>query len=74
MFQIRHQSINNLLVSDYLEQILADCNDPKKNEIKEIIRSNFKKRDCFVLSIPIQEDKLKNLENEPISHLKGEFL
>ena len=62
-------------IKEYFEQALGDGVDSKKNEFREIIKSNFKKRDCFVLCSPIQdENKLKNLESEPISHLKSEFL
>lgn len=60
---------------DYLEQILSDTYDDKHKENAEIIKSNFKKRDFFVLSTPIEdENKIKNLETEQISHLKSDFL
>ena len=45
----------------------------KKNKW-EIIIKNFRKRDCFTLIMPEDEDKFKNLENVPISSLKPNFI
>lgn len=60
---------------EQVEQFLIETTDPKKNELREIIKSNFKKRDFYALGTAMQdENKLKNLESEPISHLRSEFL
>ncbi len=46
-----------------------------KNTSREIIRRNFKNRDCYTLVVPTTDDhKIKNLENEELSTLRPEFV
>ena len=72
---IKLESIKYFYVSEYLEQCLIPNNDQRQKDFKEIIKSNFKKRDCFTLSMPsLDENKLKSLENENKFTLKNEFL
>lgn len=47
----------------------------EKNMSREIIRRNFKNRDCYTLVVPTTDDqKIKNLENEELSTLRPEFV
>ncbi len=72
---LRDASSEQQYKQNHLDQMLSDSFDDKRSDFREIIKSNFKKRDFFVLSTPIQdENKIKNLDNEPISHLRSEFL
>ena len=46
-----------------------------KNMSREIIKRNFKNRDCYTLVVPTTDDqKIKNLENEDKNSLRPEFL
>ena len=46
-----------------------------KNMSREIIKRNFKNRDCYTLVVPTTDDeKIKNLENEDKVALRPEFL
>ena len=70
----------NLTPKEYLEECLKNVSSDEvegaetKNISREIITKNFRKRDCFTLIRPADEDKLKNLENEPVSSLKPNFI
>ena len=71
----------NLSAKDYLEECLKNVDidniegGETKNISREIIRKNFKKRDCYTLVMPTtNEIKLKNLDNEPLSSLRPEFI
>lgn len=71
----------NMSPKEYLESCLKNVEDSQmegaqgKNLSREIIRRNFKKRDCFTLVIPTtDENKLKNLESETKSTLRQEFM
>ena len=66
---------------EYLEQCLARVDVRKieggetKNICRDIITRNFRHRDCYTLVVPsTDEAKLRNLENEPQSSLRKEFL
>ena len=63
--------------NDYLEKALAFSNNPdsqSKNESREIIKKNFKERECLTFVIPSNDVKvLKNLENEQRTNLRKEF-
>src|SRR5690606_6787860 len=67
---------------EYLELCLKNVENDDDNEgisgknmCREIIKRNFKKRDCYTLVIPTtDEQKIKNLENESKSSLRPEFL
>jgi hypothetical protein len=72
---LRDVSSEKQYKQNHLDQMLSDSFDDKRTDFREIIKSNFKKRDFFVLSTPIQDENIiKNLDNEPISHLRSEFL
>jgi hypothetical protein len=46
-----------------------------KNMSREIIKRNFRNRDCYTFVVPTTDDqKIKNLENEEKSSLRPEFL
>lgn len=46
-----------------------------KNMSREIIKRNFRNRDCFTIVVPTTDDqKIKNLENENRNTLRPEFL
>ena len=46
-----------------------------KNTSRDIIKRNFKNRDCFTLVMPTTDDqKIKHLENEDRNSLRPEFL
>jgi len=71
----------NLTAKEYLEECLKNVDvesiegGETKNISREIIRKNFKRRDCYTLVMPTtNEIKLKNLDNEPQSSLRPEFL
>ena len=70
-----------LSAKEYLEQCLQRVDVRKieggesKNICRDIITRNFKHRDCYTLVMPsTDENKLRNLENEPQSSLRKEFL
>ena len=71
----------NMSPQEYLESCLksSDYNQiegaSSKNLNREIIKNNFKMRDCVTLVIPTTDElKIKNLENESKSLLRPEFL
>jgi hypothetical protein len=46
-----------------------------KNYYRDIIKKNFKSRDCYTLIIPTTDDqKIKNLEIESKTNLRPEFV
>lgn len=66
---------------EYLEQCLQRVDvrniegGETKNICRDIITRNFKQRDCYTLVMPTtDENKLRNLDNEPQSSLRKEFL
>jgi len=66
---------------EYLEQCLQRVDvrniegGETKNVCRDIITRNFKHRDCYTLVMPTtDENKLRNLDNEPQSSLRKEFL
>jgi hypothetical protein len=64
---------------EYLELCLKSVDNIEgsqgKNISRDIIKRNFKKRDCYTLVIPTtDENKIKNLENEIKSTLRPEFI
>jgi len=66
---------------EYLEQCLQRVDvrtiegGETKNVCRDIITRNFKHRDCYTLVMPVtDENKLRNLDNEPQSSLRKEFL
>ena len=66
---------------EYLEQCLQRVDvrtiegGETKNVCRDIITRNFKHRDCYTLVVPTtDETKLRNLDNEPQSSLRKEFL
>ena len=66
---------------EYLEQCLQRVDvrniegGETKNVCRDIITKNFKHRDCYTLVMPTtDENKLRNLDNEPQSSLRKEFL
>ena len=70
-----------LSAKEYLEQCLQRVDVRKieggesKNICRDIITRNFKHRDCYTLVMPTtDENKLRNLDNEPQSSLRKEFL
>ena len=70
-----------LSAKEYLEKCLQRVDvrtiegGESKNICRDIITRNFKHRDCYTLVIPTtDENKLRNLENEPQSSLRKEFL
>lgn len=70
-----------MTAQEYLESCLkgTDFNHLEEASSKilnrEIIKNNFKKRDCFTLVIPTTDEmKIKNLENESKSGLRPEFV
>ena len=70
-----------LSAKDYLENCLQRVDirniegGESKNICRDIITKNFKHRDCYTLVMPTtDENKLRNLENEPQSSLRKEFL
>ncbi len=69
----------DLSPKEYLESCLRNVESEidggnSKNHNREIIRNNFKKRDCYTLVIPTtDENKIKNLENENRLGLRPEF-
>jgi hypothetical protein len=71
----------DLTPKEYLELCLRSVEDSQvdgatsKNMSREIIRKNFKKRECYTLVIPTtDENKIKFLENETKSTLRPEFM
>ena len=71
----------NMSAKDYMENALqiVDCGKIEggaaKNAAREVIKKNFRNRDCYTLIIPTtDEQKLKHLESEPQSSLRREFL
>jgi len=43
--------------------------------LRSIIKNNFKNRECYTIVIPTSdEQKLRNLENEPRDTLRPEFM
>ena len=70
-----------LSAKEYLEQCLQRVDvrtiegGESKNICRDIITRNFKHRDCYTLVMPTtDENKLRNLDNEPQSSLRKEFL
>ena len=66
---------------EYLEQCLQRVDvrtiegGETKNVCRDIITRNFKHRDCYTLVVPTTDEvKLRNLDNEPQSSLRKEFL
>ena len=66
---------------EYLEQCLQRVDvrsiegGETKNICRDIITRNFKHRDCYTLVVPTTDEaKLRNLDNEPQSSLRKEFL
>ena len=66
---------------EYLEQCLQRVDvrtiegGETKNICRDIITKNFKHRDCYTLVVPTTDEaKLRNLDNEPQSSLRKEFL
>jgi hypothetical protein len=66
---------------EYLEHCLRNTEDTSnegmagKNSCRDVIKRNFKKRDCYTLVIPTTDDqKIKNLESETKMALRPEFL
>ncbi len=66
---------------EYLEQCLQRVDvrtiegGEAKNVCRDIITRNFKHRDCYTLVVPTTDEvKLRNLDNEPQSSLRKEFL
>ena len=66
---------------EYLEQCLQRVDvkaiegGETKNACRDIITRNFKHRDCYTLVVPTTDEaKLRNLDNEPQSSLRKEFL
>lgn len=71
----------DLSPKEYLELCLRGVEDngveglASKNMSRDIIRKNFKKRECYTLVIPTtDENKIKFLENETKSTLRPEFM
>ena len=70
-----------LSAKEYLENCLQRVDTrtieggESKNICRDIITRNFKHRDCYTLVMPTTDEvKLKNLDNEPQSSLRKEFL
>ena len=70
-----------LSAKDYLEKCLQRVDvrtiegGESKNICRDIITRNFKHRDCYTLVMPTTDEvKLRNLDNEPQSALRKEFL
>jgi hypothetical protein len=64
-----------------LEYALREMDDSElegavdKNLSRDIIKRNFKNRECHTLVIPSTDDqRIKRLENEEKSHLRPEFI
>ena len=71
----------SLSSKEYLEQCLRSVNvdaiegGESKNICRDIITRNFKRRDCYTLVMPSTDElKLRNLDNEPLSSLRKEFI
>ena len=70
-----------LSAREYLEKCLQRVDvrtiegGESKNICRDIITRNFKHRDCYTLVMPTtDENKLRNLDNEPQSSLRKEFI
>jgi len=66
---------------EYLELCLKSIDESEldgasdKNTSREIIKKNFRNRECYTLVVPTTDDnKIKNLENEDKKTLRPEFL
>jgi len=73
--------IFKILKREYLELCLKSIDESDldgvadKNMSREIIKKNFKNRDCYTLVVPTTDDqKIKHLENEEKASLRPEFL
>lgn len=74
--------LNELSDNDYLEKALSksEANETMgelegKNMSRDIIKKNFKERDCITMIIPSNDPKiLKNLEYESRNNLRKEFV
>ena len=62
-------------MNTYLENALNQENNEEKTKIRKAIKDNFKKRECFSLIRPVEDEKeLQNLESLPESKFRNEFL
>jgi hypothetical protein len=69
-----------LTSTQYLENALKvidsdDDESSKKNEIRKILKTFFKERDCYTLIRPINDEKkLRNIDKLPVKELRPEFV
>jgi hypothetical protein len=69
-----------LTSTQYLENALRtedteDSEGMKKNEIRNILKTFFKERDCYTIIRPINDEKkLRNIDKLPVKELRPEFV
>jgi len=80
-FSLKLEDKNGNVITEkqYLENALENVSGAsdiieEKNRVRNLIKSYFPEKDCFVMVRPVEnEEDLQNLENIPIEKLRREF-